>query len=149
MAVGLSMAFGFIIIMSCYVWQQYTITRSIPDYQRKYLFSTGRGISMPEEARILKDRIPEIEDVTRLCYSYSNVVVLEGWEYDLPASTYYIADGNFFKMFPVKFLTGDSDCISKEGTVAVCKEWADEHGGLDVLGKLMTFDGVSYMITGI
>ena len=149
MAVGLSMAFGFIIIMSCYVWQQYTITRSIPDYQRKYLFSNGHGISMPEEARILKDRIPEIEDVTRLCYSYSNVVVLEGWEYDLPASTYYIADGNFFKMFPVKFLTGDSDCISKEGTVAVCKEWADEHGGLDVLGKLMTFDGVSYMITGI
>ena len=149
MAVGLSVAFGFIIIMSCYVWQQHMITRGIPNHKQKFVVSNTTRITMSEEAQILKDNIPEIESIVRFGRRFSNVITLEDWGKDLPAGSFYSADDGFFEMFPVKFIAGDHDCLNGGAKVAVCKEFADAHGGLDILGKLMTFNDIPYTITGI
>ena len=37
MAVGLSVSLAFVIIMSCYVWQQYRVGRQYPDYENIYI----------------------------------------------------------------------------------------------------------------
>lgn len=149
MAAGLSVAFGFIIIMSCYVWQSYVIARSVPDYEQKYVFSNEKGYSLATDGQVLKDRIPEIMETTRLSYGFSNVITLEGWDMDLPAGNFYLADENIFEMLPVKFIAGDGGCLKGGSKVAVCKEFADTHGGLDILGKIMTFNDISYTVTGI
>ena len=149
MAVGLSVAFGFIIIMSCHVWQQHVIANSVPDYEQKFVFSDEHGHSASTDAQLLKDHIPEIEQTTRLSYDVSNVITLEGWNKELPAGAYYLADENFFEMFPVRFVAGSHDCLKGGSKVAVCREFAEEHGGLDVLGKIMTFRDKPYTVTGI
>lgn len=149
MAAGLSVAFGFIIIMSCHVWQQHVIAYSVPDYEHKFVFSDEYGHSASTDARLLEDHIPEIELTTRLSYDVSNVITLEGWNKELPANAYYLADENFFEMFPVRFVAGSHDCLKGGSKVAVCREFAEEHGGLDVLGKVMTFRDKTYTVTGI
>ena len=106
MAVGLSVAFGFIIIMSCHVWQQHIIAKSVPDHEQKFLFSDERGYSSSTDAHLLRERIPEIEETTRISYNFSNVITLEDWDMDLPAGIYYLADEHFFEMFPVRFVAG-------------------------------------------
>lgn len=149
MAMGLSVAFGFIIIMSCHVWQQHVIANSVPDYEQKFVFSDEHGHSASTDAQLLKDNIPEIEKTTRISYNFSNVITLEDWDMDLPAGIYYLADEHFFEMFPVKFVAGGHDCLKGGSRVAVCREFADNHGGLDVLGKVMTFDDKPYTVSGI
>ena len=40
-AVGLIVSLAFIVIISCYTWQQFAVTREVPDYERVYALTMG------------------------------------------------------------------------------------------------------------
>ena len=66
MAVGLSIALAFVLLIGTYVWQQYSVARNCEDYER--IFTIGRsdentkvlGLRF-DSPGILKANIPEIE----------------------------------------------------------------------------------------
>ena len=60
-AAGLIVSLAFVVIISCYVWQQLAITRETPGYKNVYSLNMG-GESFnarPGEMSIVQDRIPE------------------------------------------------------------------------------------------
>ena len=68
-AVGLIVSLAFVIIISCYTWQQLAVTREAPDYKRLYALTSGRQdflYAWPGEMAVVKDRIPDIEEAGRI-----------------------------------------------------------------------------------
>lgn len=70
MAVGLSVSLAFVIIMSCYVWTNYSFTRYYPDSERIYVVS---GSCIGRTYRALPDymyaNIPEVESATAVNFT--------------------------------------------------------------------------------
>ena len=56
-AVGLIVSLAFIVIISCYTWQQFAVTREVPDYERVYALTKGDDYLAPLRVR---------------CHSYRN-----------------------------------------------------------------------------
>ena len=62
MAVGLSVSLAFVIIMSCFVWQNMSVNRYYPDQDRMYAIGTkGSLMSNAYMAQTMVDAIPELE----------------------------------------------------------------------------------------
>ena len=67
MAVGLILSLAFVIITSCYVWQQYRVGRQYPDYEQIYVLGqSGSPYSKAHIGFLVKDKIPDVEDATRI-----------------------------------------------------------------------------------
>ena len=67
MAVGLSVALAFVIIMSCFVWQNMSVNRHYPDQDRMYAIGAkGTTMSNMVMTGTMMDAIPEIEDGTTI-----------------------------------------------------------------------------------
>ena len=65
MAVGLSVSLAFVIIMSCFVWQNMRVNMMYPDQERIYIIGNKGTIrSNAVIAGRMKDAIPEIEAAT-------------------------------------------------------------------------------------
>lgn len=63
-AVGLIVSLAFVVIIACYTWQQFAITKEAPDYERICAL-TGAGdeylSAFPGQLSMVHDRIPEFE----------------------------------------------------------------------------------------
>ena len=79
-AVGLIVSLAFVIIIACYTWQQFEITREAPDYKRICAL-TGAGdeylSAYPGQLSMVQDRIPEFEKGGRI-YNYGTNVIFNG-----------------------------------------------------------------------
>ena len=74
--VGLSISLAFVIIMSCFVWQNMSVNRHYPDQDRMYAIGgEGDVMSNMVMTQTMMDAIPEIEDGTTLkvLSMYANV----------------------------------------------------------------------------
>ena len=67
-AVGLIVSLAFVIIIACYTWQQFAVTREAKDYKRLYALTGGQEwiSAWPGELAMVKDRIPDVEAAGRL-----------------------------------------------------------------------------------
>ena len=67
-AVGLIVSLAFLVIISCYTWQQFAVTREVPDYERVYALTMGDEYlnAHPGELSIVQDRVPDVEAAARL-----------------------------------------------------------------------------------
>ena len=141
MAVGLSVSLAFVIIMSCFVWQNISVNRHYPDQGRMYAIGgEGSVMSNMVMTQTMMDAIPEIEDGTTLkvlsMYPSSSV---EGT--DIGQGFHMGVYKEFFDLFPTEFIYGNVESLNDLGNAIVTKSIADQFGGTDIIGKKLLFQG--------
>ncbi len=140
MAVGLSVSLAFVIIMSCFVWQNMSVNRHYPDQDRMYAIG-GKGDIMSNMVmtQTMMDAIPEFEDGTTIIVqsmypeSYIDGTAVDGFFMGIKKG--------FFELFPTDFIYGSADALDDIGNAMVTKSLADKFGGKDVIGKKLLFEG--------
>lgn len=123
-AVGLVVSLAFVIIVSCFVWQQFAVTREATDYNRIYALNMGQDwlSAFPGEMSLVQGRIPEIEAAGRLkCYTRS--VTFNGQP--APGNPdIYVIDPVIFDIIPQKFLKGSAEVLKDKGQVLLGESFA-------------------------
>ena len=132
MAVGLSVSLAFVIIMSCYVWQNLSVSRFYPDADRIYCVGNkGTTYSSFNLGKMLDDRFPEVEmsaTVMNRASRFSTRDVL------IEQSFFMGVDPDFFEMFPTRFVYGSKEAFNDFGNVIITRSLADRLGGEKALG---------------
>ena len=139
--VGLSISLAFVIIMSCFVWQNMSVNRHYPDQDRMYAIGgEGDVMSNMVMTQTMMDAIPEIEDGTTLkvlsMYPQSSV---EGS--DIGQGFFMGVYKEFFDLFPTEFMYGHVESFNDLGNAIVTESIADQFGGADIIGKKLLFEG--------
>ena len=146
--VGLSVALAFVLIIGSYVWQEYSISRENPDYERIYIptQSMPYGIFEP-----MKEQIPEIEKIT-LVNSFDDVVM--ECDDERLVTRGLAVRGDFFDIFGYEFLIGDAGCLESYTDIVISESYAAKLAGKPELAvgmKIVPVDYPSqaYTVTGI
>ena len=147
MAVGLSVSLAFVIIMSCYVWQNLSVLTHYPDSERIHIAHSSRyAHTYRAFPGYIQTNIPEIEAATginfrnRLMMSIGN----EDW---LDTRIALAADSRFFDVFQTKFIYGDKDVWKNPNNAIVTRSFAENHGGKDIIGKTLNIAGHEQVLT--
>jgi len=141
MAVGLSISLAFVIIMSCFVWQNMSVNRHYPDQDRMYAIGgEGNVMSNMVMTQTMMDAIPEIEDGTtlRVLSMYPSSYV-DGA--DIGHDFFMGIYKEFFDLFPTKFIHGSIEALNDLGNAIVTESIAERFGGADIIGKKLLFQG--------
>ena len=146
--VGLSVALAFVLIIGSYVWQEYSISRENPDYERIYIptQSMPYGIFEP-----MKEQIPEIEKIT-LVNSFDDVVM--DCDDERLVTRGLAVRGDFFDIFDYEFLIGDAGCLESYTDIVISESYAAKLAGKPELAvgmKIVPVDYPSqaYTVTGV
>ena len=132
MAVGMSVALAFVIIMSCYVWQNISVSKAYPDSDKIYLIGhSGTTHSNFNLGQMIQDELPEVEESVTATSRYGKFSI-DGIEVE--NNTFLGIDPDFFDMFPTEFVHGDREAFNDFGNVIISKSLADKMGGEKVLG---------------
>ena len=120
-AVGLAVSLAFVIIIGSYVWQQYAVTREIPDRERIYVPGIPGYAGLTYGFRDAVSDIPEIElisNVSRMTFRGLRNEDVEGLG----------VDQSFFDICPqYRFLDGTPDAIAALSGVIVSETFALAH----------------------
>lgn len=145
---GLALGFAAVILIALFVRDEYSFDRFFPASDRVYLVT--ETITLPGEAPLhlavtasniapaMKLDFSEVETATRL--SPSTAILRQA---DIQASTtVYWADPNFFRVFPLKILSGDPEAALRDPTGIVLTRAVARRffGRDDVLGKSIQID---------
>ena len=114
-AAGLIVSLAFVVIISCYVWQQLAITRGTPGYKNVYSLNMG-GESFdarPGEMSIVQDRIPEVETASRVKKTnyFGKQISIDGQYIASKYNSVTEVDPSFFGFFPSTFVEGSEECL--------------------------------------
>ena len=141
MAVGLSVSLAFVIVMSCFVWQNMRVNRMYPDQERIYLIGNKGTIhSNAVLAGRMKDAIPEIEAATVVKNSGTEgFATIEGKQID--RRSFMGIENNFFEWFPTRFIYGSEAVLNDVNNAIITESLANVHGGEDVIGKKLNLGG--------
>ena len=141
MAVGLSVSLAFVIVMSCFVWQNMRVNRMYPDQERIYLIGNkGKIYSNAVLAGRMKDAIPEIEAATVVKNSGTEgFATIEGKQID--RRSFMGIEKNFFEWFPTRFIYGNETVLNDVNNAIITESLANVHGGEDVIGKKLNLGG--------
>ncbi len=139
--IGLAVSLAFVILIGCYVWQQYAVTRENPDGKRIYVPGTpeypGLTMGFPE----VVSKIPEVETVSRLV----SMSMIDGENEYLMGGA---VDRSFFDMFPgYRFLAGNADVISTKSNVILSESYARKRNLS--LGDRLTLNREEYTVAAI
>ena len=149
-AAGLIVSLAFVVIISCYVWQQFAVTREASDYKRTFIVNLGREelLAIPGEISVLMDRVPDIETGARL-WDYGtggrfNDNVIQGG-----VDVCHI-DPEFFDIFKFDFIDGSPEILRNRDQVILGESFArklapDE----DIVGRTMILSKDTVIIGGI
>ena len=148
MAVGLSVALAFVLIIGSYVWQQYSIAHENPDYDRIYIPFQNMPYGIYEPMR---EQIPEIEEITFI--NGLEDIVMESGD-DRFATRGLAVRGDFFDIFDYEFLIGDGDCLASHSDIIVSESYATKIAGKPELAigmkiQPLDYDCEAYTVTGV
>ena len=64
---GLIVSLAFVVIISCYVWQQFEVTRAFPDHERSFVVTNGdEYLDLKQGAfDMVAEQVPEVETAAR------------------------------------------------------------------------------------
>ena len=146
--VGLSIALAFVLIIGSYVWQEYSISRENPDYERIYIPTQPMPYGIFEP---MKEQIPEIEKFT-LVNSFDDVVMESDDERFVTRGLG--VRGDFFDIFDYEFLIGDAGCLESYTDIIISESYAVKLAGKPELAvgmKIVPIDYPSqaYTVTGV
>jgi len=142
--VGLSVALAFVILMSCFVWQQRSVGRQYPDFKSIYCAGYyNTTFSNVRFSNIISGQIPGIEQTV-------NIVRYEGlMDESIGIGTYLAVSSGFFDMFPCRFIAGNHEVLDDASNVIITESMAEKFGGMDALGKDFHINSERYTIGAI
>ena len=148
MAVGLSIALAFVLIIGSYVWQEYSISHENPDYDRIYIPYQNMPYGIYEPMR---EQIPEIEEIAFI-NTIEDMVMESGNERFVTRGL--AVRGDFFDIFDYDFLIGNGDCLASYTDIIVSESYAAKIAGSpeDAIGMKIQpvgYDCEAYTVTGV
>ena len=149
-ALGLIVSLAFVIVISCYTWQQFAVTREANDYQRLYSLNVGREDLNPfnGEVAIVLDRVPDVDAAGRIGCRGAEV------EYDGEKVIGYQdlceVDPVIFDFFPVEFVSGTKDVLNDRNQVLLDEAFARKISpNIDPVGRTIIVTQDTCTIGGI
>ena len=135
MAVGLSVSLAFVIIMSCFIWQNIRVNKMYPDAERIYIVGKfGSILSNFTLGQNIQDKFPEVEKTVTVMNRYGKYSV-DG--VPLEKEGFMGVEPDFFDMFPTEFIYGSKESFNDVGNVIITKSLADRFGGENVIGMII------------
>ncbi len=150
-AVGLIVSFAFVVLIFCYTWQQFAITREAPDYKRICAL-TGVGDeyldAYPGQLSMVQDRIPEFEKGGRIS-NYGTSVTYNGKK--IPGCLDICnVDPDIFEFLPQEFISGSEDVLKDRSQVILGETFARKLSpDMDPVGKSIILRKDTCVIGGI
>ena len=150
-AVGLVVSLAFVIVISCYTWQQFAVTREANDYQRLYSLNIGREddlIAYPGEMSFVLDRVPDVEAAGRIeCFGAK--VIYENNE--LPGYSHLcVIDPVICDFFQFDFVVGTKDVLNDKSQVVLEESFARKISPeINPIGQTIIVRGDTCTIGGI
>ena len=149
-AAGLVVSLSCIVMIVCYVWQQYAITRESPDFDRIFAVSMGGEYlsANPGVMAMLESKVPDVEAATRV-NGYAAPVQFDGNK--LPGNPDCIrTDPAFFDFMPVTFLSGSPQVLEDRSQVVLGEKFARKISpDADPVGKRIIISKDTCIIGGI
>ena len=149
-AAGLIVSLAFVVIISCYVWQQFAVTREASDYKRTFIVNLGREElqAIPGEISVLTDRVPDIETGARL-WDYGTGGRFKDNVIQGGVDVCHI-DPEFFDIFKFDFIEGSPEILKDRDQVILGESFArklapDEN----IVGRTMVLRKDTVLIGGI
>ena len=148
MAVGLSVALAFVLLIGSYVWQEYSISHENPDYDRIYIPFQNMPYGIYEPMR---EQIPEIEEIAFI-NTIEDMVMESGDERFVTRGL--AVRGDFFDIFDYDFLIGNGDCLASYTDIIISESYAAKIAGRpeDAIGMKIQpvgYDCEAYTVTGV
>ena len=150
-AVGLIVSLAFVVIIACYTWQQFEITREAPDYKRICALS-GAGdeylSAYPGQLSMVHDRIPEFEKGGRIS-NYGTYATYNGKK--IPGFLDICnVDPEIFEFLPQEFISGSEEVLKDRNQVILGESFARKLSpDMDPVGKSIILSKDTCVIGGI
>ena len=150
-ALGLIVSLAFVIVISCYTWQQFAVTREANDYQRLYSLNMGREDDLnvnPGEMALVLDRVPDVEAAGRIDCRGSKVVYEN---VELPGyQNLCEIDPVIFDFFQFDFVVGTKEGLNDKNQVVIDENFARKISpDIDPVGRTIVVRGDTCTIGGI
>jgi putative ABC transport system permease protein len=156
---GLGLGLGVSLIIYLYLHSELTYDSHFPNHEEIYRLScdfeinnqlesyAGAGYSM---APMLEEEFDFMEASTRLIHIDESVLFKRG-ELKLGEADVALADSNFFKVFELEFLEGNSDtALSKPRSIVITESFANKYfGKKKVIGEMISTNNYDYTVTGL
>ena len=150
-AVGLVVSLAFVIVISCYTWQQFAVTREANDYQRLYSLNMGHEDDLnayPGQMALALDRVPGIEAAGRINCRGSKVIYEN---VELPGyQNLCEIDPEIFDFFQYDFVVGTIEVLNDKNQVVIEESFARKISpNIDPVGRTIVVRGDTCTIGGI
>lgn len=147
---GFSISLMFILLLSIYVKQEFSIDDFHKNKDRIFLManSPGNASFANPVADLIMDNIPEVECFTRIV---SRPLVINNGQEKMTMKAMY-ADSAFFKMFSFELLEGDpSKVLALKKNAVIAKSFANKiYPDENPIGKFLQInDSLALTITGV
>ena len=149
-ALGLIVSLSFVIIIACYAWQQFAVTREAKDYKRLYALTGGQEwiSAWPGELSVVKDRIPDVEAAGRLNI-YGASVRFNGEQIKGNPDVYEI-DPEILEFLPQNFVSGDESALQDRNQVILGESFARNISpDMDPTGKTIIVRSDTCIVGGV
>ena len=149
-AVGLVVSLAFVIIIACYTWQQFAVTREAKDYKRLYALSGGQEwvSAWPGELAAVVDRVPDVEAAGRINKSGTSVWFNGGKVQGNP--DVYEIDPEIFEFLPQNFVSGDVGVLQDRNQVLLGEKFASRISpDMDPVGKTIVVRSDTCIVGGV
>ena len=149
-AVGLIVSLAFVIIISCYVWQQFSVSREAADSDRCLVLSQGYDFlyALPGELSVVQDRIPDVELAARM-KNIGAGVKFDGNDVQGNPDICMV-DPEFFGFFPMEFTSGSAETLRDRSQVILSGSFARKISpDADPVGKSIIVGRDTCLIGGL
>ena len=147
MAVGLCVSLAFVIIFTCYTWQQFSVCNHYHGSKDIYLVAMGGNTySYGTLAEEIENEIPGIEEAV-LVQNYYNDITYNGELSSGQAKL--VLDKDFFDVFETKFIAGSIGEFNTAENALVTESFARRNGMEEVIGTKLVDGKKEFIIAGI
>lgn len=147
---GFSFALMFVILLSVYVTQEFSVDNFHEKKDRIYRLVTDKSSNFPPPmGEYLMDKYPEIENFSRFYIGGGTVSIDESQKHSIK---YLFIDSSFYNIFSFKVIEGNPSemLVSKYSIVLVDSYARKLFGNENPMGKEINLNGrINFVVTGI
>ena len=145
--VGLCVSLAFVIIFTCYTWQQFSVCNHYPGSKNIYLVAMGGNTySYGTLAEEIENEIPGVEDAVLVENYYNSIKYNDEMSSD---KGMLVLDKDFFDVFETKFIAGSIDEFNTAEDALVTESFARRNGMEEVIGTKLIDGKKEFIIAGI
>jgi len=155
---GLAIGLTGCLLIGLFVWDEQQYDQFVKDGNRIYrIYSINNidknktiAVTPPAYATYLKNNYPEVDQTTRLLM-WNGKMLMEHEDERAYENKGFIADSNFFSVFPLKFIKGNPNtALAEPMSVVITEDLAHKYfGKSDPLGKIIKLDKTDFAVKGV